>query len=265
MFGFRNEIISSIVSVFSSLSFLAIEIAINRRNFISIFRPQCRKLIDWGKFRRENRPGNCTAPNVSQLFAIKIRKPLPNNVCRRCLQGPVLGRAAASRRVLDRGRASIVGEGIKGTLIVAAGEQWRHRNYRYTPGSHAASAQPRLSLGAILIHRYVRRVRVRVHTLAKGVYTARFTRCYARAYVRARAHPRPSGMPTGECTRTRSGCDSRDVKRVLAHLYQGQEKLSARFSFFFLSRLPRAITRAGIKRNPLIEFLFDTNARARLS
>ncbi|KAL0128115.1 hypothetical protein PUN28_003398 [Cardiocondyla obscurior] len=49
-------------------------------------------------------------------------------------------RSAAGRRVLDRGRASIVGKGIKGTLIVAAGEQWRHRNYRYTPGSRAAAS-----------------------------------------------------------------------------------------------------------------------------
>lgn len=34
-------------------------------------------------------------------------------------------------RVPDR--RSIVGQAIKGTLIVASDEQWRHRNYRYTP------------------------------------------------------------------------------------------------------------------------------------
>ena len=37
-------------------------------------------------------------------------------------------------RVPDRSpRRSIVGQPIKGTLIVASDEQWRHRNYRYTP------------------------------------------------------------------------------------------------------------------------------------
>lgn len=37
-------------------------------------------------------------------------------------------------RVPDRSpRRSIVGQAIKGTLIVASDEQWRHRNYRYTP------------------------------------------------------------------------------------------------------------------------------------
>lgn len=93
------------------------------------------------------------------------------------------------RRVLDRGRASIVGEGIKGTLIVAAGEQWRHRNYRYTPGSRAASAQ----LGAILIYRYISRVHVRVHTRKGG--TRRVLRVATR--VRTCVHARTLDPP--EC------------------------------------------------------------------
>ena len=50
-------------------------------------------------------------------------------------------------RVPDRSlRRSIVGEAIKGTLIVASDEQWRHRNYRYTPVAESSRYSLSLSL-----------------------------------------------------------------------------------------------------------------------
>lgn len=105
-------------------------------------------------------------------------------------------------RVPDRSlRRSIVGEAIKGTLIVASDEQWRHRNYRYTldAARHAAPWCPldTLSLsfsssfslllswctGTRVVH-----ARVLVCTLVKHDGTGRredFTRCYARTCVHA--------------------------------------------------------------------------------
>ena len=69
-------------------------------------------------------------------------------------------------RVPDRSpRRSIVGQAIKGTLIVASDEQWRHRNYRYTPDTpfspldtRALSLSPLVFLSFALFARTTRLV-----------------------------------------------------------------------------------------------------------
>jgi len=77
-----------------------------------------------------------TRARGSRLFAIKIRESLSNNVCRRCLTA-----YRSSSRSRSRASRVLAGVGsIKGTLIVAAGEQWRHRNY----SSDAAGAASRV-------------------------------------------------------------------------------------------------------------------------
>lgn len=75
-------------------------------------------------------------------------------------------------RVPDR--RSIVGQAIKGTLIVASDEQWRHRNYRYTPDTLFGPLDTlSLSLSPLVLPRLVRSFRVRVPPVL-------YTRCRPR-------------------------------------------------------------------------------------
>jgi len=135
----------------------------------------------------------------------------------------------------------------------------------YAP--RAASVQPRRDPDTSI---YVSLVHVRVHTREGDRYTA----CFTRACVRACVHTcvractrasRPSGMPTSKCTRTRSGCDSCDAKRVLAHLHPGQEKRPACLFLFFSLSSPGHYARRDKGTLNWIFFGTGTNARARLN
>lgn len=126
-------------------------------------------------------------------------------------------------------------KGFKGTLIVTTDEQWRHRNYRYIQLVYAVQFDMyyHVYLDALV---YVREVQY-VHSIENprrilhvaAAYTYKCVRMYV---MHTCVHESPECRLVNEHVHA-SGCDSRDVRRVLAHLCYSQEKQSACFFIFF--------------------------------